>query len=90
MINLKIGCIKIIALADCSSLNIGTSINMQNSSNEQNYFFKNPNRPLPERPDFRPEHPEDRPEIPRERPEIPEQIRQPPINPPAPGPIGRP
>jgi hypothetical protein len=85
MINLKIGCIKIIALADCSSFNIGTAINLQNQSNEQNYFYgKRKPIPTPLKPS--PEHPERR----EDRIEVPEQIGQPVVPPTSPGPISPP
>jgi hypothetical protein len=77
MIQLKIGCIKINVLQDCSCVNIGTSINMQNKSHTENNTYEKPQESIPEP---RPERPEERPE----------QPVRPPVTPPRPGPIGPP
>jgi hypothetical protein len=82
MIRIKIGCIKINLLQDCSSFNIGTVINTQNKSHTQNYTYEQPKQTLP------PTREEERRGEQPERPEAP--VRQPPVTPPRPGPVSPP
>jgi hypothetical protein len=68
MIQVNIRCIKILYLDGCSSVNIGTAINMLHTVND----LETPDRPqLPTGPDDRPRP--GRPDIPR--PETPGVIR---------------
>jgi hypothetical protein len=88
MINLKIGCIKILYVQDVASVNIGTAINLQNKSHTENYNYETPKESIPTPVEPSPELPGERPEVPMERPGQPG--RQPPVPPIRPGPVGPP